>query len=222
MNAQTKELERAAAAPAPVDTATPVDTAKRRQIIEGAQRVFLAQGFDAASMGEIAKAAGVSKGTLYVYFEDKEELFQAIVGQVCQVQAEQIFSFDHDDHDVEAVLTRLGNAYATFVVTRPGGLSPLRTVIAIADRMPEMGRRFYETGPARGITHLAAYLKAQVDAGVLAIEDCEVTAAQFMDACLATLFKPALFNFCSAPGAERIAHVVGIAVRAFMAAYGRR
>ena len=41
----------------------------------------MAQGFDAASMGEIARAAGVSKGTLYVYFENKEQLFEAIVGQ---------------------------------------------------------------------------------------------------------------------------------------------
>src|SRR4030081_694669 len=62
----------------------PEDSAKRRQIIEGARRVFLAQGFDAASMGEIARAAGVSKGTLYVYFENKERLFDAIVGQECQ------------------------------------------------------------------------------------------------------------------------------------------
>ena len=43
------------------------DSAKRRQIIEGARAIFRALGFDAASMGEIAKAAGVSKGTLYVY-----------------------------------------------------------------------------------------------------------------------------------------------------------
>jgi Bacterial regulatory proteins, tetR family len=42
------------------------DGAKRRQIVEGARQVFLAQGFDAASMGSIARAAGVSKGTLYV------------------------------------------------------------------------------------------------------------------------------------------------------------
>jgi AcrR family transcriptional regulator len=61
------------------------DSAKRRQIIEGARRVFLAQGFDAASMGEIARAAGVSKGTLYVYFENKEQLFEAIVGQECPI-----------------------------------------------------------------------------------------------------------------------------------------
>ena len=47
------------------------DSAKRRQIVEGARKVFRELGFDAASMGEIAKAAGVSKGTLYVYFADK-------------------------------------------------------------------------------------------------------------------------------------------------------
>ena len=40
------------------------ESAKRRQIMEGAREVFLAQGFDAASMGEIARKAGVSKGRL--------------------------------------------------------------------------------------------------------------------------------------------------------------
>jgi hypothetical protein len=94
----------------------------------------------------------------------------------------------------------------------------VRTVIAIADRMPELGRRFYATGPLVGIMRLRAYLDAQVAAGVLAIEDTEVAAAQFIDSVLATLFKPVLFNYDS-PTPERIPHVVGIAVRMFMAAY---
>src|ERR1700716_650549 len=92
---------------------------KRRQIIDGACRVFMERGFDAASMGEIARAAGVSKGTLYVYFENKEDLFQAIVGEECQAQAERIFTFDANDHDVGAVLTRLGIGYVKFLVGRP-------------------------------------------------------------------------------------------------------
>ena len=54
------------------------ESAKRRQILEGARTVFLAQGLDAASMGEIARVASVSKGTLYVYFDSKERLFQEI------------------------------------------------------------------------------------------------------------------------------------------------
>src|ERR1700716_3247105 len=102
---------------------------KRRQIIDGACRVFLERGFDAASMGEIAREAGVSKGTLYVYFKSKEELFEAIVEGQCSLQGEQIFTFDSDDHDVEAVLTRLGDAFVRFMCRRAGGISPLRTVI---------------------------------------------------------------------------------------------
>ncbi len=175
------QIERAAPGAAEEDGSS----SKRRQIIEGARRVFMAQGFDAASMGEIARAAGVSKGTLYVYFENKDELFEAIVGQECHAQAEQIFALDPGNHDVEGVLTRLGLDFVRFLC-RPGGASPLRTVIAIAERMPEVGRRFYETGPGFGIAQLEAYLRAQVAAGVLAIEDCEVAAAQFIDACLAT------------------------------------
>jgi len=86
------------------------DSAKRRQIMDGARKVFLTQGFDGASMGEIARAAGVSKGTLYVYFDSKEKLFQAITHEACSLQAEGIFSFDHADHDVAAVLARTGSS----------------------------------------------------------------------------------------------------------------
>lgn len=197
------------------------DSAKRRQILEGAAKVFLAQGFDAASMGEIARAAGVSKGTLYVYFENKEMLFNAIVHQERQGQAETIFRFDPADSDVAAVLTRLGNAFVPFLCD-PRRISPLRTVIAIGSRMPDAGRAFYDSGPAAGIRRLADYLRAQTAAGVLTVDDCEVAAAQFVDACQSTLFKPVLFGFGEAPGTERIAHVVGIAVRTFMAAYRAR
>jgi AcrR family transcriptional regulator len=196
----------------------PEDTAKRRQIIEGARELFLAQGFDAASMGQIARAAGVSKGTLYVYFENKESLFEAIVEDERRAQAEQVFSLDSEDQDVGAVLARLGAAYVRFLA-RPAAVSAIRTVIAIAERMPEIGRKFYEFGPQCGIAKLAKYLEDQVKAGVLKIDDCEVAAAQFLDSCQSTMFKPVMFNAGGAPSEERILHVVGIAVRTFLAAY---
>jgi len=197
------------------------DRAKRRQILDGARAVFLTQGFDGASMGEIARQAGVSKGTLYVYFDSKEMLFETIVEEECPAQAEQVFALDSDDHDVGAVLTRLGCAFVRFM-SRPGGLSPLRTVISISERMPEIGKRFYEAGPATGIARLRRYLEDQVAAGYLMIEDTEVAAAQFLDSCQSTVFKPLILNFGDLPTDERINHVVGIAVRTFMAAYGRR
>ncbi len=194
---------------------------KRRQIMEGARAIFLAQGFDAASMGEIARKVGVSKGTLYVYFDSKEALFQAIVHEQCLAQAEQVFSLDAADHDVRGVLTRLGKTFAEFLC-RPDRISSLRTIISISERMPSAGQRFYETGPATGIARVARYLEAQAAAGVLEVEDTEVAAAQFIEACAATLFKPILFGLADAPSPERIDHVVGIAVRTFLAAYSKR
>lgn len=100
-------------------TAEPLDSAKRRQILDGAHKVFLAQGFDAASMGEIARKAGVSKGTLYVYFDNKESLFEATCREACAAQAKAIFSFDPSERDVEAVLTKLGRSYVKFLC-QPG------------------------------------------------------------------------------------------------------
>ena len=196
------------------------DSAKRRQILNGATAVFLEKGFDAASMGEIARAAGVSKGTLYVYFDDKQALFDAIVQEACLIHAERVFEFDPADHNVPGMLTKLGIAFAT-VMCRPEQMSAIRTVIAIADRMPDLGRQFYETGPARGAAKLAVYLDAQVAAGVLAVDDTVIAAEQFMGAVMATSFRRTLFN-CGAPTSEEIAHAVGIAVRTFMAAYGPR
>jgi AcrR family transcriptional regulator len=197
------------------------ESAKRRQIIQGARTLFLAQGFDAASMDAIARKAGVSKGTLYVYFESKEQLFEAIVEDERGAQAEQIFALDSTNRDVAAVLMSLGAAYARFLC-QPAAASALRTVIAIAERMPELGRKFYEFGPKCGIERLAVYLEAQREAGVLAIEDCEIAAAQFLDACQSTMFKPIMFGAAEPPTDARVQTVVGTAVQTFLAAYRPR
>src|SRR5262249_5858954 len=195
------------------------DSAKRRQIIEGARTIFRVLGFDAASMGEIAKAAGVSKGTLYVYFKDKDELFQAIVEKECAFQAEGVFDLDASDPDVAGTLTRIAFVKVLCV---PERLHTFRTVFAIADRKPNVGRTFYETGPGIGIAKMRAYFDAQVAAGRLTVVDTEVAAAQFIESCHATMLKPMMFNFGPPPSLERIEHVVGIAVRTFMAAYGKK
>jgi AefR-like transcriptional repressor, C-terminal domain len=131
-----------------------------------------------------------------------------------------VFALDSSDHDVEAVFLRLGGDFVHFLC-QPHRLSPLRTVIGIADRMPEISRRFYETGPASGIARVARYLEDQVTAGVLAVEDCELAAAQFPDSCESMTFKPLLFNATGRPSDARIEHVVATAVRTFLAAYRR-
>jgi AcrR family transcriptional regulator len=193
------------------------DSSKRRQILDGARKLFLDLGFDGASMGEIARAAGVSKGTLYVYFADKNRLFEAIVEQESLEQGKLAFNFD-PARDVTTTLTDFGQAYIQ-LLCRPGGGSATRTVMAIAERMPEVGRRYYENVVALKIRRLADYLDARVAAGDLAVEDRELAAAQFMQMCQATLFQPFIFQASPAPSAERIAHVVQSATRMFLAAY---
>jgi AcrR family transcriptional regulator len=193
------------------------DSSKRRQILDGARKLFLDLGFDAASMGEIARAAGVSKGTLYVYFADKNRLFEAIVEEESLEQGKVAFNFD-PARDVTTTLMDFGQAFIE-VLCRPGGGSAIRTVMAIAERMPEVGRRFYENVIALTIHRLAGYLEARVAAGDLEIEDSRLAAAQFMQMCQATLFQPFIFQAAPAPSAQRIAHVVESATQMFLAAY---
>ena len=190
---------------------------KRRQILDGARKVFMDLGFDGASMGEIARSAGVSKGTLYVYFDDKNRLFEAIVEEEALAQGKVAFNFD-PERDVTMTLMEFGQAYIQ-LLCRPGGGSATRTVMAIAERMPEVGRRFYNNVIALTIARLAAYLEAHVGSGDLEIEDCQLAATQFMQMCQASLFMPFLFQAAPAPSAERIAQVVGSATRMFLAGY---
>jgi AcrR family transcriptional regulator len=193
------------------------DSSKRRQILDGARKLFMDLGFDGASMGEIARAAGVSKGTLYVYFADKNRLFEAIVEEEVLDQQKVAFNFD-PDRDAATTLKEFGQAYIE-LLCRPGGGSAIRTVMAIAERMPEVGSRFYSNVVAHTIARLAAYLDAHVTAGDLAIDDCKLAASQFMMTCQASLFLPFVFQAAPAPSAERIAEVVESATRMFLAAY---
>src|SRR5215467_13673672 len=201
----------------PVLALGPGDPKKRHQIMEGARRLFLAQGFDAASMNSIALEAGVSKGTLYVYFKSKEELFEAIIEEQCGEQAQQLCDFNTNE-DIKVVLTRVGRELVRFLC-QPGIVPSLRTVIAIADRMPELGARFYLAGPGRGIANLKAYLEDQVTAGALKPHNCEIAAAQFIESCLSLMYKPMLFNFDGPPEDARIDSVVEMAVFSFLTAY---
>ena len=193
------------------------DSSKRRQILDGARKVFMDLGFDGASMNEIARAAGVSKGTLYVYFTDKSRLFEAIVEDEALEKGKLAYSLD-PARDVETTLREFGRAYVGGMC-RPGGGSSIRTVMAIAERMPDVGRRFYENVLAKTINRLADYLQAHVGPDDLAIDDCELAAAQFLQMCQATLFLPFVFQAEPAPSAERIAQVVDSATRIFLRTY---
>ncbi|MGY8665450.1 TetR/AcrR family transcriptional regulator [Bradyrhizobium sp. UFLA05-109] len=193
------------------------DSSKRRQILDGARKVFMDLGFDGASMGEIARAAAVSKGTLYVYFADKCALFGAILEEEALQHGQVVFNFD-PSRDAETTLKEFGKAYI-HLLCRPGGGSAIRTVMAIAERMPELGRRYYACVLDKTVNRLADYLKAHVAPGDLAIDDCDLAASQFMEVCKASLFLPFIFQAAPAPTEERITAVVDSATRMFLAAY---
>jgi len=193
------------------------DSSKRRQILDGARKVFMDLGFDGASMNEIARAAGVSKGTLYVYFTDKSRLFEAIVEDEALEKGKIAYNLDRK-RDVETTLREFGRVYIGGMC-RPGGGSSIRTVMAIAERMPDVGRQFYENVLAKTINGLADYLQAHVSPDDLAIDDCGLAAAQFIQMCQATLFLPFVFQAEPAPSAERIARVVDSATRLFLQTY---
>ncbi len=126
------------------------DTAKRQQIMDGARRVFLEHGFDGASIGDIVRAAGVSKGTIYAYFPSKEKLFATLVIEDRRKQAEVLFVLDEDDQDVARVLRRLGMSFLEMLV-QPENISFLRTVMAASAKFPEIGQAFFEAGPCYGV-----------------------------------------------------------------------
>jgi AcrR family transcriptional regulator len=193
------------------------DSSKRRQILDGASKVFMDLGFDGASMGEIARAAGVSKGTLYVYFADKSRLFEAIVGEETAGQRKLAFNFDIE-RDVPTTLREFGQAYIQ-LLCRPGGGSAIRTVMAIAERMPEVGRHYYENVLEKTIDSFASYLQVHVKTRELAIDDTQLAASQFMLTCQASLFLPLVFQAAPPPSAERMTEVVESATRMFLAAY---
>ncbi|MBI3699265.1 MAG: TetR/AcrR family transcriptional regulator [Afipia sp.] len=193
------------------------DGSKRRQIMDGAHRVFMEHGFDAASMNEIARAAGVSKGTLYVYFPDKSRLFEAIVEQEVLEQGKLAFDFD-PSIPAEKTLREFGRAYIE-LICRPGGDSSVRTVMGIAERMPELGRRFYENVIQHTFDTFGEYLKARVKAGELVINDVSLASPQFLMMCQATLFQPYIFQAKPAPSKAQIERVVDSATKIFLNMY---
>ncbi|MFG1375677.1 TetR/AcrR family transcriptional regulator [Xanthobacter autotrophicus] len=204
-----------AAAPEPAEP----EAKKRRDIIDGARRVFFDKGFDGASMDEIARASAVSKATIYVYFSSKEELFQALVETDRRKSAERLFEFDADDADVESLLTRIGMTFMTMMV-QPDHIRLVRMVIGAAEKFPAVGRTFFDAGPCHGGRRLADLIARQAALGHLRVDDCEMAAFQFFNLCQGNLVKGLMFGTGQQPTPDEIERTVAGAVRVFLAAYG--
>lgn len=200
-----------------VDTG-PDGGAKRRQILDGARAVFLSDGFDGASMNDIARVAGVSKGTLYVYFDSKERLFEALIREDRKVQVEQLVACA-EIPEPRAMLREFGRRLIA-MMTQPEHIAHLRVVIAATSRFPRLGQAFYEAGPCHGVGRLAARLDAFVAAGQLDIADTRRAAQQFIDMSKSWVFQAAMFGALDQIPTADIEGSVDAALEVFMRAYG--
>lgn len=197
------------------------DPVKREQILDGAHAVFMRLGFDAASMNDITREAGVSKGTLYVYFKNKEDLFRAIIERQKLRIFGQLQEILRRGGPVAETLHDFGVLFSTHLLS-DRTIHAMRTIIGVIDRMPSLGSTFMPAGSKGGPVMLADYLMSQMQKGNLKdIDDPLQTGRQFGDLCLAGLFRPRLFGeLTEAPSPERIEKNVADAIRLFMNTYG--
>lgn len=192
------------------------------QVIDGARKVFLRDGFEGASVDDIAREAGVSKATLYSYFPDKRLLFMEIAKGECQRQADEAVEIINSaEMPVEAVLRFAGRALIDYMAS-DFGLQTYRLCVAETDRFPQLGRDFYESGPRLVHSRMVEFLRKAVERGALEIDDFDLAADQFAELCKVDIHNRLVCGIArDYPEADR-ARVIEGAVAMFMARYGRR
>ena len=203
----------------PDGTVAPKKGRKFDQVLEGARQVFLSDGYEGASVDDIAKAAGVSKATLYSYFSDKRLLFMQVAKTECARQADHAIETIDMEAPVQQVLNNIAIEMMDFI-TSQFGKRIFRICVGESDRFPELGREFYESGPMMVRNRLVEYFKEAVAKGELQITDFELAADQFHELCKADLFPRMVFNMADEFTKEEKRRVVDGAVKMFMARYG--
>ena len=196
-----------------------IDSPKARQILTGAKEAFVEFGYEGTSVDEIARRAGVSKGTLYSYFPDKAGLFAAIVQEACQEQARRLFEAKPDEGAIAATLRRIAGEMVAFLLS-PFAQDMFRLAVAESRRFPEIGQAFYRSGPELGIRRLNELLTAAHERGELHIEDPNMAAYQFVELCRAELFYKRVFGVKESFSRAEMNRVAEAAVVTFLRAYG--
>ncbi|MCK4711583.1 MAG: TetR/AcrR family transcriptional regulator [Marinosulfonomonas sp.] len=189
------------------------------QVLDGARTVFMKDGFEGASVDDIAKTAGVSKATLYSYFPDKRLLFAEVSKVECLRQADNALEVITTDSTPPEVLYEAGRRMIEFF-TSEFGLSMYRICTAEAGRFPELGKRFYDSGPKLVRERLVEYFREAVDRGQLDITDFDLAADQFAELCKASFFPRLLCGLKTTFTHKEIDRVLNGAVDMFMARHG--
>lgn len=116
--------------------------ARRRQIMDAAEACFRARGFHAATMAEIATAAGLSVGQIYRFFENKEALIEAITDLQMDELRDTVADVEARDGAASAIRLLLDKGFEK--LRRPGMAALLLEVTAEAARNPKIGAMVHE------------------------------------------------------------------------------
>lgn len=199
-------------------------TTKRKSVIQAATELFLERGFERTTMDDVAALAGVSKPTLYRYFEDKDRLYAAIVQATSDdvdqlvrvVAAETVASAELDE-----VLRRLAGELLSTLM-RPDVLRLRRLVIAQAEKFPAVGRDWFTQGFERVLDTLASTLKRYADQGKLHLDDPLLAANHFVGLLLWIPLNRAMFCAETVSEPAQLERYAKAAVVAFLNGYQTR
>ena len=196
-------------------------TPKRLQITQAAERLFLANGYGAVSMDQVARMANVSKATLYAYFPSKDVLFATIV---CDKGTDSPLGEDlFPTHvtDLRAALEAIGYRMLRFML-RERTLAIYRIAIAESARFPELGRAFYENGPVAMTKRFSDWLNLLGEAGHVTVNDTLMATHQFMALMRCGVFFRRSLAIGPAETEEEINETVRLAADTWLRAYARR
>lgn len=194
------------------------ESPKRQLVLDAAAELFMGQGYGAVSMDGIARAAGVSKATLYAYFSSKDQLFATIIGEACRQNIAVANMLPGNETDVRAALTAFAGNTLRFLL-EDRALAIHRVVISESLRFPELGRAFYDNGPGVFRRVFGEWLAGQTAAGRLAVRDPPLAADQFIGLLRGGLYLRATLGLAPPPAEAEIDATVAAAVETFVRAY---
>jgi TetR/AcrR family transcriptional repressor of mexJK operon len=197
-------------------------TRKHQAIVEAARAVFFKKGYDGTSMEEIAAKASASKQTVYKHFADKQRLFTEIIlattSEIDRVVA-LVAGTLVETGALKRDLSHLGRQFIALLMD-PQLLRLRRLVIANADRMPELGRTWYEQGFERVLATLATCFAELAKRDLLYAEDPLIAAHHFVGLLLWIPVNQVMFTGSEQPYTKaELDRYADAAVDAFLAAY---
>jgi TetR/AcrR family transcriptional repressor of mexJK operon len=189
------------------------------QVLEGARKIFLRDGFERAAVDDIAREAGVSKATIYAYFPDKQLMFLEVARVECLRQTEAAEAAIDPALPVRAALMIVADRIAAFQMSE-FGQRMFRIVVGEGARFPGLAQQYHATG--MGLIHgrLVQHLRHHMDKGDLVIADPDLAAEQFVQLCKAGLQERLLFGMGDGITPDAVERSVRGAVDMFMARYG--